>query len=50
MLAKTEDQEHAKHIKYNKDPQKKYKVNLREDFIETRLKPHLEGMVSREND
>jgi hypothetical protein len=37
-------------VKYIKPSQKKARVNLREEFIETRLKPHIEGMVSREND
>ena len=30
MLTRTEDQEHAKQLKYNKDTHKKYKGNLRE--------------------
>ena len=50
MLKKLEDQEHSKRTKYlNKDISKKKSVNLRQDFIDTKLKPQLEGISSREN-
>lgn len=50
MLKKLEEQEHAQRVKYTKEAKKKLNVNLREEFIETRLKPHIEGMACREND
>lgn len=37
-------------MKYTKESQSKKKINLREEFIETRLKPHIEGIPCREND
>ena len=46
MLKKLEDQQHAKRMKYVKDSSKRGKTNLREDFVENRLKPHIEGMDS----
>ena len=48
MLKKIEDEEHDMNkITENKHKSKKNAVNPREDFIEKKLKPHLE-LISRE--
>lgn len=49
LIKRIENQEHAQRMKYIKEQNKK-KVNLREEFIETRLKPHIEGIPCHEND
>jgi hypothetical protein len=38
MLKRVEDQEHAKLMKYSKQPERKLRTNLREEFVEGRLK------------
>ena len=50
MLKKLEEQEHAQRMKYSKESQKKSKMHPRQQFIEGRLKPHIEGMACPEND
>lgn len=49
LLRALEEQEHSRGAKFGKDANKKVPKNLREDFIENRLKPHLEGVAGGEH-
>ena len=50
MLKKLEEKEHAQRVKYTKESAKKQKVNPRQQFIEGKLKPHIQGVACAEND
>jgi uncharacterized membrane protein YgcG len=45
LLKVLEEQEHSVRIKFGKESSKKIAKNPREEFIENRLKPHLEGVA-----
>ena len=45
LLRVLEEQEHSRGAKFGKEASKKVSKNPREDFVENRLKPHLEGVA-----
>ena len=49
MLKRVEDQEHAKLMKYSKQPERKQRTNLREEFVEGRLKGCIREMGAGSN-
>jgi hypothetical protein len=49
LLRVLEEQEHSRGAKFGKDASKKVSKNPREDFVENRLKPHLESVVAGEH-